>query len=220
MPFRYNNLVTSNRAKLFVTFIWVFSFGWSTLSVFSWSSLFTTSVSVAKKSCVNNNYAFYAASFFGIYVPVLFTMTCSYISFMQLIHRHIKAIKSTEVKKTVGKLNREIKATKTVAIIYLSFLISYLPSCVINGIIFVDPKYFPNLKSKNKLLIHVIFYIFVEVLPIISTAADPLIYSFLDKNFRNEFKGIIYRMSLKMGVPIKHPNFKLKRRIERSNIKV
>ncbi|XP_002158261.1 adenosine receptor A2b isoform X1 [Hydra vulgaris] len=218
IPFWYNNLLSSLKAKLLVISIWIFSFGWGILCIFSWTRLTISTIFVENKSCVNDNYVFYATSFFGIYGPVLFIMTISYTSFMILIHRHIKAIKLTEIKNNVVKLNREIKATKTVAVIYLSFLISYFPSCVINGMIFVDPKYFPNLKSKKKLLIQLIFYIFIEILPVISTAANPLIYSFMDKNFRNEFNRIIYRMSLKVGVKIKQPELKLRRRGIKKNI--
>ncbi|XP_012564972.2 5-hydroxytryptamine receptor 2B [Hydra vulgaris] len=208
MPFQYASFLNRTGVLVMLSLVWTFSFVWAIAGVFDWDRNSVTSVNV--NYCSNTNYKFYVASFFALYMVPLIIMTIIYFIILKVAILHIKAIEATQVDNlpnyfstinrnnglsTNGKekssqkrqLSKELKATKSVAVVYFAFVICWFPSLVINLIIFINPNYFPNLKKTNKNLFDFIFYTFVKLLPMLNTVINPIIYNFFNKPFKTSF---------------------------------
>ncbi|XP_047138732.1 dopamine D2-like receptor isoform X1 [Hydra vulgaris] len=210
MPFRYPKIINKLRGRVLIVTVWTFAIAWSFLAIPNWSS-HSRGSNIRKNekfnTCSNENYAFYLTSYFGVYVPSLILMTCIYLKILHVVVRHIKAIDATTPKYNMShlikdskankceksKFSRELKATKSLAFVYLAFVICWFPSCIINIIIFINNKYFPELKKQNLLFVNILYYAFVDILPIINTMVNPFIYSFSNKLFLEAFKRVIYK---------------------------
>ncbi|XP_057305210.1 adenosine receptor A2b-like [Hydractinia symbiolongicarpus] len=216
-PFRYNDLLSKTRVKYLISAVWIISALWAFTGIFNWKkkegdSVFGISIS---RSCLNSNYYFYATSFFGIYIPVLVAITIAYLAILHVALTQIRAIEASTValptqrtllnagnnsprtekmnKRRKRTLNKELKATKSVAIVYLAFVICWLPSCVINIIIMID-NIFISMRSDNEKLFLFIYYFFIEILPNTNTMVNPLIYSFSNQQFRSAFKTVYFKL--------------------------
>lgn len=140
----------------------------------------------------------------------LLLMTVSYVQIFFIVMSHIKAIESLEVHPSVismspevtpnclkvknRKKRREIKTTKSIAIVYATFVICWLPSCIINVILFFDENVLFNVRLHSETEFLFIYYAFIEVLPILNAALNPFIYSFCNKQFNNAFKRVWRRI--------------------------
>ena len=103
---------------------------------------------------------------------------------------HAQTIDNSSNKtKRVGKprkwnLRKELQTTKSVAVVYLSFCVCWLPTCIITTIVHTDKHYFTNLRQQNFTLFLTVWYVFVELLPLMNFMINPIIYSFSNKQFR------------------------------------
>ena len=93
------------------------------------------------------------------------------------------------------KRRKELRATKSVAIVYFAFLICWFPNMVINVIIMFHNDYF---QQKNRTLVLVLFYTFTRILPMVNTMLNPLIYSFSNRQFQKAFKLVLNKMRGKL----------------------
>lgn len=180
--------------------------------------------------CLNKNYYFYATSFIGIYLLSLIIMTVTYLIILHVALVQIREIEATHVdlqrnehtipspeltqhlnvpntenarykKSQKRKRRRELKATKSVAIVYFAFLVCWLPSCVVNVIIMFNTSYFPKLRQKHETLFLFIYYCFIQILPIVNTMVNPIIYSFANQQFRHGFRSVYNKIMRKLDVP-------------------
>lgn len=236
MPFRYSYVLTVNRAKKLIAAVWIFSAIWSFVGFFKWnndeSNTNDSVLSVQLTSfCLNKNYYYYAASYFGIYLLPLLIMSVTYLIILQVALTQIQAIESTHVelqsststidvcsteelrhrqmtndierhkKAQQRKRRKELRATKSVAIVYFAFLLCWFPNCVINLIIMFNSSYFPELKKTNETLFLFIYYCFIQILPMVNTMINPVIYSFSNKQFRTGFRSVYRRVLTKLESP-------------------
>lgn len=201
--------------------VWVFAgvFKWDSKEIDGSSTVF--SISATRNQCSNKNKYFYVAAFLGIYIVPLAIMSFTYFMILQIAISQIRAIESTQVnvssrleaeqgsteaqeknnnitlnkKRREKRLKRkELKATKSVAIVYLAFVICYLPSCIISIIILFAERHFPKLQKSNMSLFLFIYYFFILVLPRIGTMINPIIYSFSNNQFRRGFRSVYNRL--------------------------
>ena len=228
-PFVYTEKMTATVAKRLIAIVWCFAFVWSLLGVFRWDSNGPLIGIKTEPVCSNQNYNFYAASSFGIYITVLIIITTAYVFILHVALTQIKAIEANEVclqssllapnsgdkrspdmneqlkKRRKRKLNRELRATKSVAIVFLAYVICWLPLYVINIIILVDPTHFPELRQKDMNTFIFVYYAFVEILPAVNTMVNPFIYSFSNKQFRDAFKRILAK-TLGIKISLRRPD--------------
>ena len=213
LPFRYPELITTKRAKTLITVIWVFAMFWSAVGLFKWDNTETLAIKLENNFCKNENAAYYATSFFGVYITSLFVMTCTYLKILHIAKRHINAIEATTPASSIykpsitkeqnikekrrKKFNREVKATKSVGIVYLAFVVCWLPSCIISIIIMIDKKYFPNMENSHPTLFNFLYSFFIVILPSMNTMINPVIYSFSNKQFLKAFKQVVYNIMMR-----------------------
>ncbi|XP_012558151.2 alpha-2B adrenergic receptor [Hydra vulgaris] len=213
-PFHYTEILTRKRAKIVTLLIWIVSAVIGISGIFQWQqNSFLPSLSIkvtpSEKGCRNENRYFYVFVYFALYLPSLGAMTILYLVIMRIAVMHAKAI-ALQKQKWVPRVQQEnltkkrgrifeMKTTKTVAMVYLAFIICWGPSCVINIIIFFDQNVFPKLKKTHNGLFKFIFYSFIEILPVLTTTLNPFIYSFSNKHFRSAFKKTLKKLYEKIS---------------------
>lgn len=141
---------------------------------------------------MNSNIPFYVASYLGIFIPALVAMTgLLSVIFVVAVKqiRQIRKLAASVLPATPENQDRsrnrrlsrrttmtkELKATKSIFIVYFAFVIVWFPNTILHMLIFYDPSFVPT-KS--------IWYTFFDVLPVLNTCINPLIYSFFNKQFR------------------------------------
>ena len=138
----------------------------------------------------------YLTSFLGIFTPALILMSGLLSVVLFVAVKQVRQIRKLTVVSTPPTLltpqstprvqNRrlskrsnvahELKATKSIFIVYVAFIIVWLPNTVLH-VIFMFTKNFKVPKA--------IGYIFFDILPVVLTCVNPLIYSFYNSENSN-----------------------------------
>ena len=103
-----------------------------------------------------------------------------------------KVEKKNKRRKEKATRRKEWHATKSVAIVYFTFLICWLPLGVVVAITYIDETILHSLQEDPNE--YFLFFTCVQLLPIISTVINPFIYS-SNKQFKRAYVGI-YRSIL------------------------
>ena len=197
------------KSRCIIILFWLFAILWTLCGLWDWGTnsiktfeVFTVTVSEAR--CVNTNTLFYVSSY-GIYVSGVLLMTICYVFILKVTIHHIKAIHLTtssniqSERKTNSKTqrrNKEWKATKSMAIVYFSFLFCWFPLLIINVIISIDKMFFYKMLLENEDLFLFIYYTFIVILPALNFMINPVIYSFTNKSFRSGMKLVLRNIKL------------------------
>lgn len=122
------------------------------------------------------------------------TLSLSSTSFQGANNNNYNKNNMHQKKRKENRLRRkELKATKSVAIVYMAYVTCYLPSIIINILLELDRKQVDRLRP-NKHLFLFIYYFFILLLPRIGTMINPIVYSFSNKQFRQAFRSVYNRM--------------------------
>lgn len=200
LPYKYVTLLSKRRTKTIIIAAWLLAACWGTLMIFRWGHTSPNknilTVRIEKNMCENDNPNGNVISFCGIYVPTLLSMTGIYIRILQVTIRQIREIERNTPKprrRSTAKLTKkkrwsnnglrkEIKASKTIGIVYIAFCLCWLPSAIFTIITFVRPNFFNNV---NVLTRRALWFTFVDIFPMINTMVNPIIYSFSNTQFRS-----------------------------------
>ena len=211
-PFTYHKLMSRKRALVLIGLVWIYSVIWAGLSTFAWHGDRQPSITVlSPPRCVNGNHYFYLTAFFVLYLIPLGIMGFTYLTILSVAKGQFRAIRATSVL-SIGKASdlngqpdrckeakksqtkRELRATRTVVMVYGAFLICWLPSCLINTIHAFDNQLFIKLRINNPNAFLFVSYTFTEILPFLSVAINPFIYNFSSRQFRYGFKVVMLRL--------------------------
>ena len=136
-------------------------------------------------------------------------MIIAYSLIARVAWKQESAIKASQVisgtKRKQKKFSlREMKASKTVALVFSAFVICYLPVCILTLWSVADRDLFRNLQKSRPNLFMGIYIIFVQALPPLNSCVNPLIYAVFSKIFRKASRTLLYRI---LGKPISNDTY-------------
>lgn len=197
-PFEYQSRMTKRVGFSLIAFVWVYALLWGVLSLVDWTSTSTNHINVLfnyktnERKCVKDDKVYYttamAVAFFLPLLIVIVTYSCVFrVAFIQA-----KAVASLDPNKGKRHILRELKATKTIAVVIGVFIVCWLPGFILIVLsLWCKSCFEPFVKSKDLSLS--IRIIFVFVLPVMNSSLNPLIYTVFNKEFRLAFSRMLCR---------------------------
>lgn len=219
-PLSYRSIMTKCRAVAAIAFVWGYSGLLASLSFMNWSpDAFTCAIGECKKS---DRYYYTFAITAGFFLPLII-LVINYsmvfkVAFTQAKKlRQLKSASSMEPTETsdadfrtdprpsvisIGRVERkrrksivrELKATKTLAIVIGTFVVCWLPFFIIMFVVQFCNLCLNNLLYVNPTAAQFVSIVFAYVLPLLNSAVNPIIYSSFNSDFRSAFKEIFLRV--------------------------
>lgn len=185
--FRSGQLMTRERAIIYIAALWIYSLVFSLLPHMGWKLWRLMPQSVTSGICFFNGSRLYniVVSVLHFIVPAL-TMCVIYIMIYRQIRRHTRSVHpvdspvATQNAQAKFLLQRNIKAAKRIAVIVSVFLFCWVPFSVLSiiGNICLDCY----LKIPQQ-----VFYVTL-LMGYANSALNPILYSFNNRNFLDGYK--------------------------------
>ena len=199
-PFEYQSRMTKRFGFSLIAFVWVYAMLWGVLSLVDWTGdstpenphIYVKFFQTGERKCGKNDKVYYttamAVAFFLPLVIVIVTYSCVFrVAFTQA-----KAVASLDPNKGKRHILRELKATKTIAIVIGVFIVCWLPGFILIVLsLWCVSCFEPFVESKALSL--AVRIIFVFVLPVMNSSVNPLIYTLFNKEFRSAFSRMLCR---------------------------
>ena len=195
-PFAYHRNMTKRRSFGAIGGVWIYAATLASLAIIRWPGAGGVYVDPVNGMCPNDNRVFYTvANIVAFLVPL--TVLCvnysmilrtAWIQFKKMQHS-IVSTSSKEDKRKHKSITRDFKATKTLAVVLLTFTICWAPFFIMFTIHQYDPLYLTDLPQD---LANGIVYTFYYVLPYINSACNPVIYAYFNSDFRRVFKRLMF----------------------------
>lgn len=191
-PFDYQELMSKCRATAVIAFVWIYASLWGLLGLFDWETgRYPISIDKPPGLCKNKNPVYYTTTAcFSFFLPLLITIVMYMFVFRVALKQAKAMAKMDPGKKSRRHMVREMKATKTLAIVIGVFTVSWLPFFTMLVLAFWCPICVKPLLDIRALgqAIHIIF---VSFLPPINSCVNPIIYSVFNSEFRSAFQRML-----------------------------
>ena len=220
-PLSYRSLMTKRRGIGAIALVWGYSGIIASLSFMNWSENAGT---IANSECMKSDKYYYTfAITAGFFLP-LTILVINYslvfkVAFAQA--KKLQLLKSSSMEPaefsdvevspdprpsvvSIGRMERkkrksilrELKATKTLAIVIGTFIVCWLPFFIIMFVVQFCTMCLPNIHPTGRQIIAIVF---AYVLPLLNSAVNPIIYSSFNSDFRSAFKDIFLRVCVIRG---------------------
>lgn len=220
-PLSYRSLMTKRRGIGAIALVWGYSGLIASLSFMNWSENAGT---IANSECMKSDKYYYTfAITAGFFLP-LTILVINYslvfkVAFAQA--KKLQLLKSSSMEPaefsdvevspdprpsvvSIGRIERkkrksilrELKATKTLAIVIGTFIVCWLPFFIIMFVVQFCTMCLPNIHPTGRQFIAIVF---AYVLPLLNSAVNPIIYSSFNSDFRSAFKDIFLRVCVIRG---------------------
>ena len=203
-PFLYTSHYSKAIAKTVIMFTWIYVILWSSLGMFPWDSQ-TKPIRILRLGrgifCMNaNKYYFTTLSIVIYMVPMIITIIL-YLLILDTAKKQNKKIKKLYLsdfdrngkKKPHCLWKKDMKATKTVFIVFAAFTICFLPHFTI-----IILQYWTEIMTVfyhlNPLAYDVVTTMFNTVLPVLNSCINPFIYFIFGSQFRIALKNLVYKV--------------------------
>ena len=194
IPFRYHEIVTKKRALVALGAVWAYSLTVGCLTLLNWTDIdkpgITASFNGQPVACQRTEPIYYTvAAVIAFFVPLLIILT-AYSFILKVAITQAKAVAALDLNRDRRKKTnffREVKATKTVALVIGAFVISWLPLFILLMLALWDKEVKDNFKVNHPGLHKFTFFTFTRVLPPLNSCVNPIIYAVFNSNFRAAF---------------------------------
>lgn len=217
-PLTYPSIMTRKRALVAIALVWTYSL---IIAFLSFTGPWDPNGSMQSiPACQKNDKYYYTfAITVGFFLPMLI-LVVNYslvfkVAFVQARKLRILSCATLEQNETsditnhngarqsvvsIGRIERkrrksiirELKATKTLAIVVGTFILCWLPFFIIMFTHQFCPDCYREVLSPDAQL--GIGTVFVYVLPLLNSAVNPIIYSSFNADFRRAFRNMLFRL--------------------------
>lgn len=191
--FRYNSLVTSQRARGIIAICWALSIvigltpmmGWHRLPKSANGTCPSGLMHCLFEDVVDMEYMVYFNFFACVLIPLVLMLAIYLCIFMAARHQlKLMEVKALHGEKSRSTLQKEVQAAKSLAIIVGLFAVCWLPLHIINCFTLFCPHcHRPHLA---------ILYVAI-ILSHANSVINPFIYAYRIREFRKTFRKIIRR---------------------------
>ena len=203
-PFLYTSHFSKAKAKIVIMCTWLYVILWSSLGMFPWDSQ-TKPIHILRLGrgifCINANKYYFTTLSIAIYmIPMIITIIL-YLLILDTAKKQNRKIKklylsdfdSNGKKKPQCLWKKDMKATKTVFIVFAAFTVCFLPHFTII-ILQYWTKAMTSFFNSSSLAYDVVTTIFNTVLPVLNSCINPFIYFIFGSQFRIALKNLIYKV--------------------------
>ena len=194
--------MTTFRAFILISFIWLFSSGFSTLRLFAVS---TRTEMVAVMQCIRleRQYSTIIASVVFFFVPTLI-ITAMYTSIFYIAHKRQKMIRNGALGETVAAdhqfqrkaLLQDLKIIRMLALVVFTFFVCWAPFFILLLLLNYKEDYIVmSLGMRN---LEIVVLVFISILPLFNSLCNPIIYAFFDRQYCKAFKRLLRLRVLSM----------------------
>lgn len=198
-PFEYQRRMTKKVGFSLIAFVWVYAMLWGALSLIDWSGDSTPDnphINVAWRSferrCLKQDKIYYSVAMAVAFFLPLFIVIITYSCVFRVAFTQAKAMASLDPTRGKRHILRELKATKTIAIVIGVFIVCWLPFFILIVMSLWCSKCFDPFIT-NRALSYAIRITFIFVLPVMNSSLNPLIYTLFNKEFRSAFSRMLCR---------------------------
>ena len=193
-PFRYREIVTRNRAFVVLGAIWFYSLVWGCMALLNWTDPDMPGIAASLNGqpipCQRTEPIYYTvAAALAFFIPLLIVLT-AYSIILKVAITQAKAVAALDLSRDKRKKTnffREVKATKTVALVIGAFVISWLPVFILLMLSLWDVDGTQSFRMNHPKMHKAVFFTFLRVLPPLNSCINPIIYAVFNSNFRVAF---------------------------------
>ena len=195
-PYQYSNLMNFKRTRLVIIFTWLLSILIGSLTNVDWENFSTNGVTIKDNICISTNGYFVTVVYVIVFLIPSIGMGLAYAKILRIALYHARIIASLKLIGTIEteeqkkknlrnmtKNSMELKATRTIVVVYGSFVACWLPVAIISLVNAWCPKCITFKKWH--------YILFVEILPMLNCALNFFIYAVMNTQFRKAFRDII-----------------------------
>ena len=199
-PYQYQNRMTRQVGFSLVTFVWVYSIMWGVLSLVDWTGdstpdnphIYVTWSRSNERTCGKQDKMYYTTAMGVAFLLPLLIVIVMYSFVLRVAYTQAKAVDSHDTNKGKRRILRELKATKTIAMVIGVFVVCWLPFFILIVLSLWCKSCFEPFVV-NRALSFSVRIVFVFVLPVMNSSLNPLIYTVFNKEFRSAFSRMLCR---------------------------
>lgn len=193
-PFKYSQLISKTTTVIILVAVWSYSLLWGLLLLVNWTNPGEEHVMITQlgrpSGCFNRDPIYYtSAASLAFFVPLLVVIT-AYSIILKVAISQAKAVAALDPNRDRRKRTnffREVKATKTIALVIGAFVVSWLPVFIILLLSTWDPMNIYAFVRNYPKIYKGIYWVFLRILPPLNSCINPIIYAVFNSNFRSAF---------------------------------
>lgn len=200
-PFFHRYTVSTKTVVQAIVITWVYSAIWTGVGMFDWENSSTASTAIIthdnsnERYCSLKNRSYHITVYIVTYLLPLAVMAVMYTLILRSAWKHNQRMsENTQAHSILQKpqaKGQEDNISKTVAIIYGTFVICWLPATVVTIIHQTCPQCWGQFQKGYPILSDFILTSFMIVLPAIHSCLNPFIYVIFHQSFRTAVQELI-----------------------------